>query len=175
MNLVGKDPLVGSSKGNVRIDTAKIAYEGDGLATLYARGGELYITESVIELLRGNMYSHGLMTIEHSDVKVENDDSSHPAVWSESGILLLREKNGEVKTGTFDGKTLWYVDTDDGLEKVDLKADGQPAYYRCASDDLRRAMPKAGDGLPVEALFVLSLVSLAVLLLASRQLSRVGK
>ena len=175
MNLVGKDPLLGSSKGSVRIDTAKISYKGDGNATLYARAGELYITESVIELLQGSMHSQGLMTIEHSDVKVENGSSSHPAIWSESGIRLIREKNGEVKTGTFDGKKLWYVDTDDNLNKVDLKADGQPEYYRCATDNLKRPMPKTGDGLPAEQLLALSLVSLAALLFASRQMIRVGK
>lgn len=166
MNLVGKDPMVGSALGDVRIDTSKVSYDGSGSVSIDATAGSLQVTESVIDV-PGSMHAGGLMTIDHSDVSVSNDDSSHPAVFSHTGIKLSREENGEVKEGDFDGKRAWYVDTGEGRGKVDLEADGQPAYYRCA--DSTKAMPKTGDGLLATSLFVIAMASLAALLASMRR------
>ena len=114
--------------------------------------------------IAGTVHSSGDMTIDHSDVKVvkpdvEDEDLSPYRVWSEAGIELINEKNGEVKDGKLGDKDVRYVDTDDG-EDVDLKADGEPAYYRCkgdngtdsddgaASDDSqkRTTLPATSDG-----------------------------
>ncbi len=165
LNLNAETTTVGSDKGDVVIDTSKIANTEDGQNTLMNAGGKLLIRESVFDIA-GTVHSSGDMTIDHSDVKVvkpdeKYGDSSPYRVWSESGIELINEKNGEVKDGKLGDKDVRYVDTDDG-EDVDLKADGEPAYYRCKGDNdtdtdtddeatkddslKKTALPATGDG-----------------------------
>lgn len=138
VNLLADENAVGSEKGDVVIDTSKIAASDDDQYVLVDAGGNLLIRESVLDFA-GTVHSGGEMTIDHSDVKVttpdeDYEDSSPYRVWSDSNIELIREKNGEVKEGKVGDKSVRYVDTGDDKE-VDLKADGEPGYYRCKGDD----------------------------------------
>ena len=158
MNLKDKEATVGSYKGNLVIDTSKIADDDDNEWTEIIAGGAMLIKESVIDI-KGTVYSDGLMTIEHSDVKVKKPDSKYDKrpyrVFSKTGIVLIREKNGEVKEGEYDGHKVWYVDTDDDndddSDDVDLKADGEPEYYTCKAKKAElkamSASPATGDPL----------------------------
>ena len=140
--------LVGSMNGSMNIDTSKI--KGTDAWTDLIAGKTMRINESVIDVA-GEVYSGGLMTIKHSDVKASKPETTEDIlpyrVYSHTGIELIDEKNGEVKEGTCEGQKVWYVDTDDNDGKdVDLKADGEPAYYRCSGDKaLPKGMPKTGD------------------------------
>ena len=152
VNLEGEIAVVGSENGNVNIDTSKIAQGDDNEYADVTAGGTMQIRESVVDIT-GTVHSDDQMTIDHSDVKVEEPNSKYGdkspyRVYSKTGIDLINEKNGEVEKGELDGKKVWYVDTDDNDgEEVDLKADGEPAYYRCASDKpALRAMPQTNDG-----------------------------
>ena len=134
VNLEGDKAFVGSTKGDVVIDTSKVAKGDDNEYAVIKAGGTMKVIESVIDIT-GTVYSIGKMTIEHSDVEVEKPDSEYGddspyRVYSETGIDLIAEKNGEVKDGEIEGKKVYYVDTDDD-DDVDLEADGTPAYYRC--------------------------------------------
>lgn len=153
VNLEGEESVVGSFGGDVRIDTSKIANADDGKYTFITASGTMLIRESVIDI-EGTIYSKDKMTIEHSDVKAKEPDSKYGdmsphRVVSQTGIELINEKNGKVREGSVDDLKVWYVDTDDNDGKeVDLKADGEPAYYKCANDkpESVKAMPKTNDG-----------------------------
>ena len=150
VNLKGsEDNVFGSIGGDALVDTSKIAGK-DGAWTALLAGKTMRISESVIETV-DEVRSTGLMTIEHSDVKASKPKTEQTIppyrVFSYTGIKLIDEKNGEVKEGEHDGDKVWYVDTDDNDgEDVDLKADGEPAYYRCNSkESLPKGMPKTAD------------------------------
>lgn len=171
MNVLGKTAIVGSTGGDVRIDTSKIASEDDNENLEIVAGGTLDLIESVIDIT-GTMHSTGQMTIRHSDVDAIAPDDSYDAgpyrIWSEAGIALIDEKNGKVRKGALGDKTVYYVDTDDGKD-VHLEADGEPAYYRCHDDENTRlaqtgGLPKTGDpseGAPMVLLLAGGLVALA--------------
>ena len=148
VTLAAQETVLGSSSGNVVIDTSKVAGGEDSeFATIYA-GGTMDIAESVIDI-KGTVSSKGPMTINHSDVKVEAPDSRYAAmspyrVFSETGITLINEQNGEVKQDTFEGKTIACLDTGE-RDKVDLKAKGKPAYYGCD------ACPKPAAPVPLRS------------------------
>jgi len=177
VNVEGEYALVGSFDGNVTIDTSKIG-QGDGNEyTFVGAEGTMLIRESVIDIT-GGVYSAGQMTIDHSDLKVAEPDAKYKddkldqyRVWSETGITLLREKNGKVKKGMVDGAAAFYVDTDDNDgQSVDLKADGVPAYYRCASaKPARAALPQTGDGALLSLPLAAGLVSAGSVALAARK------
>ncbi|MBR3225411.1 MAG: hypothetical protein IKF78_08820 [Atopobiaceae bacterium] len=152
VNLKGKEMLVGSDKGNVDIDTSKIAKDGDNEYTRIHAGGTMRISESVIDI-KGTISSTDKMTINHSDVKAKEPDAKKHddgpyRIWSKAGIDLIDEENGEVKQGKLFGENVFYVDTGDGKD-VDLRADGDPAYYKCDDDDddvySRRKLAKTAD------------------------------
>ena len=145
VNLKSETALVGSLSGNVMINTSKIASDdGNKFAEVIA-GGTMKIIESVLDIT-GSVHSRDMMTIEHSDVKAKAPDSKYDPspyrVSSDTGIKLVREKNGEVKEGKLNGKDVFYVDTGDGKD-VDLEADGEPGYYACKV--ARVVSPKTGD------------------------------
>ena len=146
LNVKGKIAWIGSDNGNVRIDTSKVAQDDGNEYVSIAAGGTMEIAESVVDIT-GTVHAAGQMTISHSDVKVKRPESkfgdTNPyRVSSDAGIRLIDQKNGVVEQGTRDGKKVWYVDTDDNDGKiVDLKADGEPAYYRCT--DRVPAAPKS--------------------------------
>ena len=148
VNLLSKTARVGSTSGNVVIDTSKIA-SGDGNEfTDIVAGGTMDIVESVVDIV-GTVHSDGAMTIKHSDVKAKAPDTKYDAspyrIYSKAGVELADEKNGKVKEGVRDGKKAWFVDTGDGKD-ADLKADGKPGYYACKDEALTRAVsPKTGD------------------------------
>ena len=151
VNLKCEEAVVGSDEGNVLVDTSKIGKDDDNEYAFIVAGGTMLVRESVIDIT-GTIFSKGQMTINHSDMKAEKPDAefhdlSPYRVYSRTGIELIDEENGEVEEGeAFDNK-VWYVDTDDNDgEDVDLEADGEPAYYRCKTDDSARTMPKTGDG-----------------------------
>lgn len=148
VNLRSETAMVGSDRGNVTVDTSKIAKDDGNEYAYITAGGTMKVRESVIDIA-GTVHSSGKMTIEHSDVKAAKPDAKYHddspyRVFSETGIELVREKNGEVKEGEYLGERVFFVDTGDG-EDVDLEADGKPAYYKC-SDDAVKALPRAGDG-----------------------------
>lgn len=151
VNLKAKLATIGAADGNVVIDTSKIAKDGDNEYTLIYAAGTMDIIESVIDIA-GTIASVDKMTVEHSDVKVAKADAKYDdgftyRVMSLDSIDLIREKNGKVEEGQHNGGKAYFVDTDDNDGKdVDLKADGEPAYYRCKSDAQVKAMPKTGDG-----------------------------
>ncbi len=160
VNLEGEEAYIGSESGDVVIDTSKIGKGDDNEYAYLTAGGKMLIRESVIDIA-GTVHSAGQMTIEHSDVKAEEPDDEYGddspyRVYSETGIELIREKNGEVLEGEIDGDKVFFVDTDDNDgSSVDLKADGKPAYYGCGDDDdddddeaalQAKSMPKTGDG-----------------------------
>ena len=112
-------------------------------------GGTMQVKESVIDIT-GTVYSAGQMMIVPSDMKVgkpdpKYGDTSPYRICSETGVTLVREKNGQVKQDEVGGKKVHYVDTDgnDGAV-VNLEAGGEPAYYRCAGETLTSA-PRTGD------------------------------
>ena len=152
VNVKGEKAWIGSENGNVRIDTSKVAQDDDNEYVSIAAGGTMEIAESVIDIT-GTVHSTGQMTIIHSDVEVkqpesEYGDTSPYRVSSDAGIKLIDQKNGVVEQGMRDGKKVWYVDTDDNDGKnVDLKADGEPAYYRCADKvpAAPKSMTRTGD------------------------------
>ncbi len=149
VEIEAEEAVIGSSKGNVTIDTSKIEADDDTEYTEIMAGGTMEITESVIEIT-GTVHSEGKMTIDHSDVKVEAPEGEYGnkspyRVWSKTGIELKREENGEVKEGKIGDDDVYYVDTDDG-DDVDLEADGDPAYYKCKDKGVNAApLPKTGD------------------------------
>ena len=155
VELESKTARIGSESGNVKIDTSKIESDDDTEYTEIVAGGTMEITESVIEIT-GTVHSDGQMTIKHSDIEAEAPDSSYDdspyRVYSETGIELIDEENGEVKTGELDDEKVWYVDTGDG-EDVDLEADGDPAYYACKGE------PKTGDDVDPWGLSIIALAS----------------
>ena len=163
VNLQSGTAVVGSLAGNLRIDTSKVASDDDNEFTEIVAGSTMAIYESVIDIT-GTVRSDGLMTIEHSDVKVEAPDDKYGAgpyrVYSKTGIELVREKNGEVKEGELNGEKVKYVDTGDG-EDVDLRADGLPGYYACKGA-VTRAMPKTADGTDPWGPASLAIASIAV-------------
>ena len=163
VNLQSGTAIVGSLAGNLRIDTSKVASDDDNEFAEIVAGGTMAIYESVIDIT-GTVRSDGLMTIEHSDVKVEAPDDKYGAgpyrVYSKTGIELVREKNGEVKEGELNGEKVKYVDTGDG-EDVDLRADGLPGYYACKGA-VTRAMPKTADGTDPWGPASLAIASIAV-------------
>ena len=173
VNLEGEEALIGSDKGDVVIDTSKVAEGDDNEYALVTAGGTMEVRESVIDV-SGTVHAAGEMTIEHSDVKVEEPDAKHGdespyRVYSETGVELVDEENGEVLEGEVDGDKAFFVDTDgnDGKE-VDLKADGEPAYYQCKDDARAKAMPKTADanGVLVPALSAIALASLCAIALS---------
>lgn len=149
VNLEGEEALVGSQNGDVRIDTSKIAGGDDNEYTSITAGGTMEINESVIDI-DGTIHSTDEMTITHSDVKVNEPDSQYDKspyrVWSEAGVTLSGEANGEVLEGEIDGNRVFFVDTDgNNGREVDLRADGKPAYYGCDDGKAAQALPKTGD------------------------------
>lgn len=152
VNVEGEEARIGSEKGDVRIDTSKIAKGDDSGYVKIDAGGTMEVRESVVDIA-GTVHSKGKMTIEHSDVKVEEPDAKYEdespyRVYSETGIELIDEENGEVEEGELDGTAVFYVDTEDNDGKdVDLEADGDPAYYACNGDESEQltAVPRTGD------------------------------
>lgn len=149
----GKEALIGSLKGDLLVNTSKIAKEDENEYTSITAGGTMTVSESVIDIT-GTIHSTGAMTIKHSDVKAEAPDPKYDEspyrVSSDTSIKLIDEKNGEVRQGKIGDKTVHYVDTEGNDGKtVDLKADGEPAYYHCkdeASAQVKAAvLPKTGD------------------------------
>ncbi len=153
VSIEAEEAEVGSKDGDVRIDTSKIAKDDGNEYTRIDAGGKMDVHESVIDIT-GTVHSKDEMRIEHSDVKVAEPDSKYGdespyRVYSDTGIELIDEENGEVEEGELDGETVWYVDTDDNDGKeVDLEADGDPAYYWCADEDPSQveSVPRTGDG-----------------------------
>lgn len=169
-----KSAEFGSENGDMKVDTSKIG-KGDGnedmLIAVY--DGALDIYESVIDIV-GSIFVDGKLTINHSDVKVVKPDEEYVGhaphrIFATKGIELIDEKNGEVKEGKSFALDGWYVDTGDGDDVVDLKADGEPTYYRCKSDDSAdtKGMPKTGDGANVPML-MLAFAGALTVALASR-------
>ena len=155
----GKKVNIGSAEGNVKIDTSKIEGEDDNEHTVIFAGGEMEITESVIDI-KGEIWSGGQMTIDHSDVSVEEpeEDAAPYRVFSYTGIELIDEENGKVLEGEIDGEDVWYVDTGDG-DDVELEADGTPAYYK-PCEQTATIMPSTGDGVSI---FLFTLIALLAL------------
>lgn len=150
VNLEGEIAVIGSENGNVTIDTSKIGMEDGNEYTEVVAGGTMNVRESVIDI-KGTVHSSGKMVIEHSDVKAEApdptyNDASPYRIYSETGIELIREKNGKVMQGALADTQVFFVDTGDG-DSVNLKADGKPAYYTCSCDSssLTKEMAKTGD------------------------------
>ena len=145
VNVEAEESFIGSTEGNVVIDTSKIAGGDESEYVSITAGGTLDVIESVIEIT-GTIRSDGQMTIRHSDIEADEPDDEYDEspyrIWSKTGIELIAEENGEVLKGEIGDDVVFFVDTDDndGVE-VDLEADGDPAYYRCAGDSL----PKTGD------------------------------
>ena len=173
VNLQGTDSYIGSDNGNVRIDTSKVALDDGGqIADIHA-GGKMEVRESVIEVA-GTVSSIGEMTIDHSDVKVDEPDGKFGPVipyrvYSETGINLINEENGDVVEGEINGKKVYYVDTGDG-NKVDLRADGEPGYYKCkGAAAAASAMPKTADPVSPFALAFVALASAAAAAFAARR------
>lgn len=174
VNLEGSERnLIGSRDGDVFVDTSKIE-AGDDAWTSVIAGKTLGIRESVVKIA-GEVFSHGMMTIGHSDVKASKSgaatDELPYRVFSDTGIELIDEKNGEVREGELRDAKVWYVDTDnnDGSD-VDLKADGEPGYYKCRDGAPTRAtMPKTGDGTNPLAPAAACIASAAIALFASKR------
>ena len=146
VNVEGKEAVIGSQNGDVTIDTSKIEGADDNEYTEIVAGGAMGINESVVDIT-GTVHSNGMMTIEHSDVKVGAPDAKYDSrpyrVYSKTGVTLIREDNGEVRDGEIDGERVFYVDTEDNDgREVDLEADGEPGYYKCRGEALA---PKTGD------------------------------
>ena len=174
VNLQGEDATVGSEKGNVRIDTSKVAKDDDNEYACIIAGGTMLLRESVIDIT-GTICSDGQMTIEHSDVKaskpdIKYGDDSPYRVYSKTGIELIDEENGEVEEGELHGEKVWYVDTDDNDgEDVDLEADGDPEYYRCKDSVSAAPIPKTGDEFSLFWLAAAGAVSAAAAVYATRR------
>ena len=181
VDVEAKEAVIGSKNGNVLIDTSKIDGDDNENVEIVA-GGTLKLTESVVDIT-GTMHSAGQMTIKHSDVDAVSPDESYEAgpyrIWSEAGIKLIDEKNGEVRQGLLGDKNVSYVDTNDGKD-VHLEADGDPAYYGCDDDDDHKSTklaktggtPKTGDpfgATPFAALIDGGLFLLAGGLVAKRE------
>ena len=176
VNLEADATYIGSESGDVRIDTSKVALDDDAkIANIYA-GGKMDIIESVIETV-GTVSSVDKMTINHSDVEVDKPSGEYGPVspyrvFSKTGVELINEENGEVREGEIDGKKVYYVDTDDG-DKVDLEADGDPAYYKCkdksAPAAAAKALPKTADTVSPYGLVLLAFASVATALFAARR------
>lgn len=148
VNMESDTARVGSESGDVVIDTSKIASSGDNEYTEVVAGDTMSITESVVDAI-GTVHSKGKMTIAHSDVKAKAPSTKHDAspyrIYSETGVELIDEKNGEVKEGELNDAKVSFVDTGDG-KNVDLKADGEPGYYACKDKAPTRAVaPKTSD------------------------------
>lgn len=177
VNLKCKKATVGSKGGNVVIDTAKIAKGDDNEYALVEAGGTMQISESVIDIA-GTVKSTGKMTIKHSDLKVKAPsakyaDGSQKRIWSAAGIELSGMANGEVKDFEANSQKAFYVSAGDGKD-VDLKADGDPAYYNCSGEKKgsvrAAALSKTGD--PNNPLFPLpiALASVAAMGVAVRRM-----
>ena len=174
VNLESETARVGSKTGDVVIDTSKIASGDDSEHAEVVAGGAMGITESVVEIT-GTVHSGGQMTIEHSDVEAKAPDAKYDTspyrVYSNTGIELIREANGEVREGDIDGEKVFYVDTDDNDgREVNLEADGEPGYYKCKGEALKRAMtPKTGDDTNPFVPMVAGIASAATAWFASRR------
>ena len=174
VNLQGEEAIVGSEKGDVRIDTSKVAKDDDNEYAYMFAGGTMLVRESVIDIT-DTICSDGQMTIEHSDVKAEKPDAEYGddspyRVYSKTGIELIDEENGEVEEGELNGDKVWYVDTDDNDgEDVDLEADGDPEYYRCKSSVSATPIPKTGDGFSLFWLAAAGAVGAAAAVYATRR------
>ena len=180
INLKSESAYVGSTGSDVVIDTSKIAQQGDNEdSSIYAQG-TMKIFESVIDI-KGTVFANGLMTIEHSDVKVTKPAGAIydkiPRVHSRTGIELIREKNGEVIKEVYEGEDDWRLDTGDG-DTVDLKADGKPAYYKCSDSDDEdsavKGMPKTADETSLFPPVVAAIASAALAAFVSRRTSGMG-
>ncbi len=171
VNLKGaQTALVGALASDLVIDTSKIASDNDAV-TLIGAAKTMLISESVIDIA-GVVSSEGMMTINHSDVKVtkpkEDILSSPYRVYSSEGIQLIGEKNGKVVEGVYDGEKVFYVDTDDNEgTDVDLKADGEPGYYKCKTST--KGMPQTGDNTAALPMALLALASLTTTAYALRR------
>ena len=150
VNVEAKNGSVRAEYNDLLIDTSKIASGDDNERTQIMTLRTLKISESVIDIT-GTVFSGGMMTIDHSDVKVEAPSNRTELdtyrVWSSEGIELIDEENGEVKAGAIGDMQVAYVDTGDG-DMVDLQADGEPAYYKCKSgvtNPATKSLPRTGD------------------------------
>lgn len=173
VEIEAEEAVVGSTEGDVVIDTSKIEASDETEYTEIVAGGTMEVTESVIDI-EGTVHSEGEMTIDHSDVKVEApegeySDESPYRVWSKTGIELKREENGEVKEGKIGDDDVYYVDTDDG-DDVDLEADGDPAYYKCKDEGVNAApLPKTGDGSNPMGLAIAAVACAAIALFSAKR------
>ena len=175
VNVKSEYAVVGSDYGNVSINTSKVAKDDGSEYIGIIAGGTMLVRESVIDIT-GTVFSAGKMTINHSDVKAEEPVSKYGddpyRIYSETGIELIDEKNGEVKEGEAYGKKVWYVDTDDNDGKdVDLEADGEPAYYRCKGDSSSdgETMPRTGDGVNPLLPIAMSIISATMAAFAAKR------
>ena len=166
VNLESTTAFVGSTAGHLTVDTSKIASGDDNEYTEILAGKTMTVSESVIDIT-GTMRADGKMTIRHSDIEAEAPNSSYDKspyrIYSKTGIELIREKNGEVKSGMLNGEKVFFVDTGDGTD-VDLEADGKPGYYACADDEAEHIMThvaahKTGDASDPWGLSMLALAS----------------
>ena len=171
VNLESEGAIIDSDEGDVTIDTSKIAKGDENEYAVIFAGGKMTLNESVIDI-KGTVSSEDEMTIKHSDVKAEAPDDKYGdgpyRVYSETGVELIDEENGEVREGELYGNKVYYVDTDDG-EDVDLEADGDSAYYKCANEDM--ISPKTGDDANPLFLMALAIASAATAAFAYRRLS----
>ena len=165
---------IGSKNGRLSIDTSKIEGDDeDNKWTEIISGKEMMISESVIEIT-GTVYAKGEMTIKHSDLEIEKPDSKYDnrpyRVFSETGIELIDEENGEVCEGEYNDTKVWYVDTDDNEgSEVDLEADGEPEYYNCGkdTDDEMSVFPQTGDNTPFGILLTIAFMAAAAMFITS--------
>lgn len=145
-----EEARISSREGDVSILCSKIeGGEDDDRTDIYA-GGSLFVGGSVVDIA-GTMSSDGQMTIRRSDIDVakpDGDDSPY-RVWSNTGIELVEELNGEVKDGKVDDKDVRYLATDgDPSEEVHLTSAVKPCYYtKCDANDsdAKSKLPVTGD------------------------------
>ena len=171
VNVKADEAIIGSIDGGaLTVDTSKVACDDNGYVLL-AGGKTSRIRESVIDIA-GTIEGYGKLVIDHSDVKVvepapEHFDAFDYRIIGKDGIELVNQKNGTVLAGSSEGEGLFFVDTDGNQGRsVDLKADGEPAYYKCGDKDesdekstdvpatspAAKALPRTGDaGAPVAA------------------------
>lgn len=173
VNVKADEAMIGSNEGGaLTVDTSKVACDDDGYVLLF--GGETSrIRESVIDIA-GTIFGYGKLVIDHSDVKVVEPGPEHHEIFDhriigKDGIELVNQKNGTVLAGSSGDEDLFFVDTDGNQGRsVDLKADGEPAYYKCKGENeekqeeveksaaapavslAAKALPRTGDaGAPV--------------------------
>lgn len=164
VNVKAGEAMIGSNEGGaLTIDTSKIACDDDAYVLLFG-GKTSRIRESVIDIA-GTIVGYGKLVIDHSDVKVVEPGPEHHEIFDHriigrDGIELVNQKNGTVLAGSFGDEDLFFVDTDGNQGRsVDLKADGEPAYYKCGDKDesdekstdvpatspAAKALPRTGD------------------------------